>query len=296
MVLAVVCVVMMAAAAGKTVKINGYGERYLYNPRYAEHQLSISNVIGETTVKSGVSYDPEVTAYVCAAPAVVTCLEEELFLFGASKMIDAGEGNYVESAAIIPDGMPENYYDILWEGEVSLDQAKITLKEPGVYYVYGRYGAIDGAAEAYVVINEAPAYATTSKVLVDGVEVAFEAYNIGGNNYFKLRDVAAAITASEKAFDVTWDGENKVIDLLSGKPYTPVGGELNPGDGKDKTARVCNAEVCKNGEYIYPKAFFIGGNNYFKLRDLGELFDFDVSWDGANNCITVDTASSYTAD
>ena len=37
----------------------------------------------------------------------------------------------------------------------------------------------------------------------------------------------------------------------------------------------------------------IKDNNFFKLRDLGDLFDFNVSWDGERGCIIVNTAESY---
>ena len=40
----------------------------------------------------------------------------------------------------------------------------------------------------------------------------------------------------------------------------------------------------------------IKGNNYFKLRDLGILFDFDVTWDGARKAVVIDTTKSYTED
>jgi len=45
---------------------------------------------------------------------------------------------------------------------------------------------------------------TTSKVLVNGKIVEFEAYNINGYNYFKLRDLAQAVNNTEKNFEVTW--------------------------------------------------------------------------------------------
>jgi hypothetical protein len=37
----------------------------------------------------------------------------------------------------------------------------------------------------------------------------------------------------------------------------------------------------------------IGGNNFFKLRDLGELFDFNVSWDAKLGSIIVSGNESY---
>lgn len=54
--------------------------------------------------------------------------------------------------------------------------------------------------------------------------------------------------------------------------------------------------VLVNGEQVAFDAYTINQNNYFKLRDVGQAFDFDVTWDGANNTIVVDTNQSYTAD
>ncbi len=137
---------------------------------------------------------------------------------------------------------------------------------------------------------------TDSKVLINGVPTSFEAYNIADNNYFKLRDIAKVISGSKKQFEVTWNGEVGTIDLLSGKSYTEVGGELAPGNGEAKPATLCTSKIYKDGEEVNLKAYNINGNNYFKLRDLGQAFDFDVSWNGAENCITVETDKFYTPD
>ena len=42
-------------------------------------------------------------------------------------------------------------------------------------------------------------------------------------------------------------------------------------------------------------AYNILNNNYFKLRDIGEAFDFSVEWDNANNAININTDFSYSA-
>ena len=56
---------------------------------------------------------------------------------------------------------------------------------------------------------------TSSKIFLDGKEVAFTAYNIDGNNYFKLRDIGAALN-----FGVDWDGARNTIEISTSKGYT----------------------------------------------------------------------------
>lgn len=134
---------------------------------------------------------------------------------------------------------------------------------------------------------------TQSTVLVNGQQVSFDAYNIGGNNYFKLRDLAQALRGSAKQFDVVWYGEANIIELFSGQAYTSVGGELAQGSGTAKTANSTTSAIYRNGAQASLSAYNIGGNNYFKLRDLGRALDFDVVWDAAAQTIRIDGEHSY---
>jgi Cft2 family RNA processing exonuclease len=54
--------------------------------------------------------------------------------------------------------------------------------------------------------------ATSSKILLDGKEVKFTAYYIGGSTYFKLRDNGEAF-----GFGVDWDGTKNTIIIDTGK-------------------------------------------------------------------------------
>lgn len=54
---------------------------------------------------------------------------------------------------------------------------------------------------------------STQPIYVDGVQVHMTAYQIGGNNYVKLRDVGSLV-----GFNVYWDGA--AVQIESGKPYT----------------------------------------------------------------------------
>lgn len=137
------------------------------------------------------------------------------------------------------------------------------------------------------------ATATASKVLVDGKQVSFEAYNINNSNYFKLRDIAKAVNGTAKNFEVGFDGTNNAIMLTSGKSYTVAGGELvvsaNP---TAKQATLSTSKVFMDGKEVVLTAYTIGGNNYFKLRDIGEALGITITWDSATNTIGIDTTAT----
>ena len=65
------------------------------------------------------------------------------------------------------------------------------------------------------------------------------------------------------------------------------------GDGV-KTPVPTKSKIYLDGEETQFTAYHIDGNNYFKLRDIGQTFDFGVTWDGAKNTIVIDTSIGYT--
>ena len=134
---------------------------------------------------------------------------------------------------------------------------------------------------------------TASSISVNGETIAFEAYNIGGNNYFKLRDLAYALDNTEKQFEVSYDNTTRAIKLTSGLPYTHVGGEMVQGDERAKTAAPSLSTIYFDGELRNLVAYNIGGNNFFKLRDLMEVLDIFVGYDSVTKAIMLDTSRGY---
>lgn len=134
---------------------------------------------------------------------------------------------------------------------------------------------------------------TASKIIVNGNVLSFDAYTIEGNNYFKLRDLAKVVSGTGKQFEITWDGSKNAINLVSAKAYTAVGGELNKGDGVAKSATLSTAKIYKDGSEVKLTAYTINGNNFFKLRDVAQLFDIGITWDAASSTIGIDTSISY---
>ncbi|MDF1618322.1 hypothetical protein P0N36_12705 [Petrocella sp. FN5] len=137
---------------------------------------------------------------------------------------------------------------------------------------------------------------TASKVLVDGENVSFDAYNIAGNNYFKLRDLAYIMNGSLKQFSVSWDSVNNAISLQSGQAYRTVGGEMAKKGTAATTPIPTTSKIILDGKIVSLTAYNIAGNNYFKLRDVGSAFDFNVSWNGLLQTIEIDSTGSYTLD
>lgn len=133
----------------------------------------------------------------------------------------------------------------------------------------------------------------SSKVLVNNEQIYFEAYNIEGNNYFKLRDIAKVVSNTEKQFEVDWNEEDRVISIIPGKGYTPVGGELKLGDGEEKIGRLNTSPIYINGKEVRLTAYTIKDNNYFKLRDIGQAFDIGIIWDSKTNIVEIDTSIGY---
>ena len=143
-------------------------------------------------------------------------------------------------------------------------------------------GAVDQTAKA-----------TTSKVLVDGKEISFTAYEINDYNYFKLRDIAAAVNGSAKQFAVGWDAAANAISLTSSTAYTPAGGELEPpASMENAAAKETNSAVSLDGAAQDFDAYEINDYNYFKLRDVCAALDIEVGWDAATQTITLTTTGA----
>ena len=119
---------------------------------------------------------------------------------------------------------------------------------------------------------------------VDGRAVECEKYNIDGSNYFKLRDIAYLLSGTANQFEVGYDADSRTVTITSGLPYTPNGEELVVGLDKSETAKPSTQTIKINGVVNSGiSAYNLAGNNFFKLRDLGEVLGFEVDYDQATN-------------
>ena len=102
---------------------------------------------------------------------------------------------------------------------------------------------------------------TVQAITLDGKDVTVEAYNIDGYNYLKLRDVAQLFANTEASFSVSYDEAKKEAAVLSGRAYTPVGGELETGEDKSDTCVATTQSFTVNGRARELNAYIIGGYN-----------------------------------
>lgn len=275
-----------------------------------EPVLEVTNVIGEDEIFTKITeYGVVCQSYLCQAPVTIKTVIDDICFFPAYQLIPVGDELYRSSMQVEPVGnIYSGIYDeatqtftptiVPYDPEVAeadtfVKGATITISKPGVYSIGALFPAVYEGVDGVCLNIIGDAKPTSSKVYVNGVETAFDAYNIADNNYFKIRDIAMVLSGTEKQFNVTWNDEKQVIDLLSNTPYTVVGGELSKGDMMVKTAKATSSHMLKDGDLFGCTAYTIGENNYFLLRDLGEIFDFGVIWDEKTESIHIDTSKNY---
>jgi hypothetical protein len=132
---------------------------------------------------------------------------------------------------------------------------------------------------------------SSQSLKVNGVNKSLEIYNINGNNYFKLRDVAYLLNGTASQFSVTFDAGKKAISCVKGEAYDPVGGEVKLGSDKSETVVPSSQSLYIDGALVSLSPFNIGGNNFFKLRDLGIALNFNVDYDDTTRTMLITSIS-----
>lgn len=155
---------------------------------------------------------------------------------------------------------------------------------------YPNRSKIQKFINSYDAVNSLTAVESDSAVSVDGKVVNVSGYNVNYSNYYKIRDVAMVLRATSSRFDVGWDSATGAITISTGDKYTIVGGELEKGtisttmDITDNTA-----PIYVDGREQDVKCYNIGGNNYFKIRDIADLVGFAVNWNEATQTVEIIT-------
>jgi hypothetical protein len=122
---------------------------------------------------------------------------------------------------------------------------------------------------------------TTARVFLDGVELNLTAYNINGNNFFRLRDIMSALDVG-----VTWDATTSTIGVDTSIGYQA---EVSPPPQQEEVPAPAPSLV---GTWIWL------GSPYYVFEDGGRgvmvpgPFETEIRWWSSNGvlyvCITPD--------
>jgi len=128
-----------------------------------------------------------------------------------------------------------------------------------------------------------------------------EAYNIGGSNYYKLRDLVKYLGRNGevqnhelKHYNVEFDADANVVNLTQLGAFEDYvsDGVLQPltagvegfldnthvkiPEAESITVTESRQKVRLDGETVDIQGYNINGNNYYKLRDLSPVLDFEI--------------------
>ena len=144
--------------------------------------------------------------------------------------------------------------------------------------------------------------ARTQSIDIDGKAVAFQTYATvdpdgGETNYVRLRDVAYAMNGTAAQFNVAWDGD---VLIVPHSAYAPNGSEMSTPFTGDRTYTKAASATKVDGTTVPFSAICLtddrgGGYTYYKLRDLGQVLGFNVSWSESRG-IYIESDKPYTAD
>lgn len=129
------------------------------------------------------------------------------------------------------------------------------------------------------------AYPRSQTISLDGFPVRLSFYALKDangyeTNYVRLRDLAATLHSTAARFNVGWDG---AVNIQSGADYVYDGTEMQAPFSGDHAYTFNTAPIRVNGKDADLQGIVLtddsgGGYTYFKLRDIGEALNFNVSW------------------
>ena len=139
----------------------------------------------------------------------------------------------------------------------------------------GGWDAFAGKDMTPVTGTFADGKAVTKALRVDGKEIAVNAYELSGETYVWIRDLAAALNGTAAQFNVTWDNG---VTLTPGQAYE-AGAALEPLTG-DSFRTVPSFLTTLNGGTAQVKAILFngvnGGYTYYKLSELAQALGFQA--------------------
>lgn len=141
---------------------------------------------------------------------------------------------------------------------------------------------------------QAQAAPSAARALINGKVHVLAGYLIDGAYYVRLRDLAAALSGTEKQVSVLWDEEQQAVVMASGQPYAQPDQEAAAASTAVQTATAAGAmfvldemPLALSGEPGAIHVYKILDNHYIKLRDLAAKFSLQIDWDQENGTIKI---------
>lgn len=130
---------------------------------------------------------------------------------------------------------------------------------------------------------------TMTDILLDDEFYTAGVYNIEGNNYFQLRDVAQILSEGSSKFDIGWDQNRKMIQIIPNRKYSF--NYVTYGHMKNKPNNITTNEtkLLKDNKIFTMKSYIIDNATYFQLRELSTILGIEVGFDAKENKVTVKT-------
>lgn len=126
-----------------------------------------------------------------------------------------------------------------------------------------------------------------ARVSVNGSPSSLPAYNIDGNNYVRVRDVAKLLAGTTSEFAVNWNSAAGRVELTSFASYLPRGDEMTALPADSKQVQSVTEPTVVDSQASMIAAFNINGSTFYKLRSLGDLCGFSVDWDQQTQTVQV---------
>lgn len=143
-----------------------------------------------------------------------------------------------------------------------------------------------GTLYPYVSAAQTKAYFSTQTLVFNGEEKTLDAYTIDGYTYFRLRDAAALCSSTAYRFSLETDEAKKHVKLVRFGENTYL---WTSKSGNDMSATCVKSSwtLEADGKNARCNVYNIGGNNFYRLRDLADIIGFSVGYDAENRRVLV---------
>jgi len=142
-----------------------------------------------------------------------------------------------------------------------------------------------------VMAMEVVAKLSSQPIYIDGQKAEITAYNIGGSNYVRLRELGKAVD-----FSVFYDASMNTVRITRLYPYAGGFNEVLSTPGDNVNAVLSNQQILVNGIPVTMTAYNILDNNYVRLRDVGGAINLGMAYDPVTDSVYIDRQMCYLQD